>query len=52
MTLLAFAAERRAAVDMDQAAAVPAAKVLCSNRSILHACRAPSSKPAACRGAR
>ena len=32
MTLLAFAADRRAAVDMDRKAAAPAADAPCSNR--------------------
>jgi len=50
MTLLAFAAEHHAAVDMDQKAAVPAADALCSNRSISPASRAHSSKPTAHHG--
>jgi len=47
MTLLAFAADRRAAVDVDRKAAAPAADALCSNRSIWHARGAHSSKLAA-----
>jgi len=47
MTLAAFAADRRAAVDMDRKAAAPAADAPCSNRSISPARRAHSSKPAA-----
>jgi len=47
MTLLAFAAERRIAVDTDQKAAAPAADAPCSNRLISPACGARSSKPAA-----
>jgi len=43
-TLLAFAAERRAAVDVDRKAAADAP---CSNRSISTVRRAHSSKPAA-----
>ena len=50
MTLLAFAAEHHAAVDIDQKAAVPAADALCSNRSISPASRAHSSKPTAHHG--
>ena len=44
---VAFAAERRAAVDIDRKAAAPAADAPCSNRSISPARRAHSSKPAA-----
>jgi len=44
VTLLAFAADRRAAVNMDRKAAAPAADAPCSNRSISPA---HSSKPAA-----
>jgi len=50
MTLLAFAADRRAAVDMDRKAAAPAADTPCSSRSISSACGTHSSKPAARRG--
>jgi len=49
-TLLAFAADRRAAVDMDRKAAAPAAEAPCSNRSISAARWAHSSKPAARHG--
>jgi len=49
-TLLAFAADRRAAVDMDRKAAAPAADTPCSNRSMSAARWAHSSKPAARRG--
>jgi len=49
-TLLAFAAERRAAVFMDRKAAAPAADAPCSSRSISPARGAHSSKPAALRG--
>jgi len=44
VTLLAFAAERRAAVDIDRKAAAPAADAPCSNRSMSPA---HSSKSAA-----
>ena len=47
VTLLAFAADRRAAVDMDRKAVAPAADAPCSNRSISPARGAHSSKPAA-----
>ena len=49
-TLLAFSAERRAAVFMDRKAAAPAADAPCSSRSISPARGAYSSKPAALRG--
>jgi len=49
-TLLAFSAERRAAVFMDRKAAAPAADAPCSSRSISPARGAHSSKPAALRG--
>jgi len=49
-TLLAFAAERRAAVDVDRKAAAPAADAPCSNQSISPVRGAHSSKPAARRG--
>ena len=49
-TLLAFAAERRAAVDVDRKAAAPAADAPCSNQSISPVRWAHSSKPAAPRG--
>ena len=44
VTLLAFAADRPAAVDMDRKAAAPAADVPCSNRPISPALGAHSSK--------
>jgi len=47
MTLLAFADDRRAAVDMDRKAATPAAGAPCSNQSISSASGAHSSKPTA-----
>ena len=47
MTLLAFAADRRATVDMDRKAAASAVDAPCSNRSMSPACGAHSSKPAA-----
>jgi len=47
VTQLAFAADRRAAVDVDQKVAVPAAEAPCSNRSTLPARGTYSSKPAA-----
>jgi len=47
MTLLAFAADRRAAAAMDPKAANPAADAPCSNRSISPASASHSSKPAA-----
>jgi len=47
LTLLAFAADRRAAVDMDRQEASPAADAPCSNRSISPARGAHSSKPPA-----
>ena len=46
VTLLAFAADCHADVDMDQKAATSAADVPCSNRSISPMYRAHSSKPA------
>ena len=49
-TLLTFAADCQTAVDMDLKATSPAADALCSNRSILPAYRAHSSKPAAHHG--
>jgi len=49
-TLLAFSAERRAAVFMDRKAAAPAADAPCSSRSISPARGAYSSQPAALRG--
>jgi len=47
VTQLAFAADRRAAVDVDRKVAVPAAEAPCSNRSTLPARGTYSSKPAA-----
>jgi len=48
MTLLAFATDRRAAVDVDRKAAAPAAAdAPCSNRSISLARGLHGSKPAA-----
>ena len=48
MTPPIFAADRRAAVDMDRKAAMPAADMPGNNRLILPARRAHSSKPSAC----
>ena len=50
MALFAFAADRRAAVDMDGKVTAPAAAAPCSNRSISNTRAAISSKPAARRG--
>jgi len=45
VALLAFAADRRAAVDTDRKAAAPAADALCSNRSISPACGPQAANP-------